>query len=319
VSQTVQAQDEVKILLDAYNAGVSQTYLYELLDEKPDPANANAQMRFGLFTNNNTPKLAAVAIHDLTSLLSANHNPVSGFVPGSLAWSATGSPSAASTMLLEKTNGAFDLAIWNEPGSASAGAANISVALGAMYGIVKVFDPITGTAPIATLANVSQVNLSLGADPLIIEVEPAANANAAAQKLGKVAAFSVAPAPATPAVSTAAVCATQLAAITPTGVGAVAPMSFVEASTPAKSASPQVELAASPAAGHAAVLSSAVAPLGFHIVATQKAWHAAPLSVTHTILPAGAQAGHFISSTEKALALSKAGTISSAHEAGFFH
>jgi len=213
VSQTVQAQDEVKILLDGYQAGVAQTYLYELLDEKPDPNNTNSEMHFGVFNNDNSPKLAAVAIHNLTSLLNANNAPVAGFTPGTLAWSATGLPTTANTMLLEKTNGAFDLAVWNEPATATTGAAAVTVSLGATYGTVEVFDPVTGSAPIQTLTNVSQVNLSLGLDPLVIEVEPTAAATAAI----KAAAAKVA------AVKTASTLSpTKMAFVTPAATAATA-------------------------------------------------------------------------------------------------
>jgi len=175
VSLTVQAQDEVKILLDGFKAGKSQTYLYELLDEKPDPSDTDAQMHFGVFNNNNTPKPAAVAIHDLTTILNANDTPVANFTPGTLAWSATNLPSTASTMLLEKTNGAFDLIIWNEPATTTTTATtSVTVALGARYSGVEVYDPITSSNPIAIMDNVSQVTLNLGEDPLIIEVEPTA-------------------------------------------------------------------------------------------------------------------------------------------------
>jgi hypothetical protein len=196
VSQLVQAQGDVKILLDAYKAGVAKTFLYELLDEKSDPSDTSSQLHFGVFNSDNTPKLAAVAIHDLTTLLSIGDTAKSGFSPGKLAWSATGLPSTANTLLLEKTNGAFDLAVWNEPASASASPAAVAVALGATYGTVEVFDPVTGSAPIETLSNVSKIDLSLGLDPLVIEVEPA-----------------------------------QKAAITPVAVSAASQMGFLAAST----------------------------------------------------------------------------------------
>lgn len=175
VSQLAQAQGDTDILLDAYKSGVSQTYLYELLDEKPDPNNTNSEMHFGLFNNDNTPKLAATAIHDLTTILADNGANATSFTPGTLDWSATGMPGTANSMLLEKSNGTFDLALWNETTSA---ASQITVSLGSTYQNVEVFDPITGSTPIETLSNVSKVTLSLGNDPLIIQVSPQTTAAA---------------------------------------------------------------------------------------------------------------------------------------------
>jgi hypothetical protein len=178
VSQLVQAQGELKILLDGYKAGNSQTYLYELLDEKSDPSNTDTQMHFGVFNNNNTPKLAAVAIHDLTTILNANNTPENNFTPGTLAWSTTNLPATANTLLLQKTNGAFDLVLWDEPASTtSTGTTSVTVALGATYGSVEIFDPVTGSNPIETVTNVSQLTLNLGQDPLIVEVEPPGHVN----------------------------------------------------------------------------------------------------------------------------------------------
>src|SRR4051812_39191873 len=39
----------------------------------------------------------------------------STFTPGQLNYSLTGMPSAANAYLFEKSNGTFDLALWNEP------------------------------------------------------------------------------------------------------------------------------------------------------------------------------------------------------------
>ena len=68
VDQTVQAKYTLDTLMDAYKDGVSATYLYELLDDYPDPGNTNAQYHFGLFNSDGTPKLAASAIHNLTAI-----------------------------------------------------------------------------------------------------------------------------------------------------------------------------------------------------------------------------------------------------------
>ena len=49
---------------------------------------------------------------------------------------------------------------------------NVTVNLGATYQTVEVFDPLSGTAPVQTLSNVSSVSLGLTDHPLIIETEP---------------------------------------------------------------------------------------------------------------------------------------------------
>ena len=54
---------------DAAKLGVPQTYLYELLDPWADATGDNMQRHFGLFDINNKPKIAATALHNLTTIL----------------------------------------------------------------------------------------------------------------------------------------------------------------------------------------------------------------------------------------------------------
>ena len=221
VSPLAQAQGEVKILLDAYKDGVSQTYLYELLDEKPDPTDSSSEMHFGVFNNDNTAKPAALAIHDLTTVLADIGSNANSFTPGTLNYSVSNLPSTANKMLLAKSNGSFDLAIWDEPASTTAGAKNITVNLGATYQTVEVYDPVTGAAAVESLSNVSQVTLSLGNDPLIVEVEPAGYVNIATQTPKQVAALSSTQIAALTFEQISSLTAADVAAMTKSQIGAL--------------------------------------------------------------------------------------------------
>ena len=48
---------------------VERSFIYELLDEKPDPAGADPEQHFGLFRSDGSPKPAAAALHNLTAIL----------------------------------------------------------------------------------------------------------------------------------------------------------------------------------------------------------------------------------------------------------
>jgi len=200
VSQISQARGDTDMLLDGYANGASQTFLYELVDEFSDTGNTNSQDHFGLFNNDNSAKPVATAIHDLTTILADSGATAATFAPGKLDWSSTDLPATANTLLMEKSNGAYDLAVWNENGLTSTSTSTVNIALGGTYDTVKIFDPITGTAAISTLSNVSSVSLTLGADPLIVEVEP----NAAAAAATETPAATTATPAATPAATTPA-------------------------------------------------------------------------------------------------------------------
>jgi len=180
VTPAVQAILTVNALLDAYNDGVETTYLYELMDNITDPSSTDLEDTFGLFYADGTPKPAATAIHDLTTILSDTGADAATFQTGTLDETISGLPDTGNSMVFEKSNGAFDIVIWNEPTvwdeatetEVTPAAVPITVNLGATYRYVKLFDPLLSATPIQTFTNVSSIPLALAADPYIIEVEP---------------------------------------------------------------------------------------------------------------------------------------------------
>ena len=215
VSPKVQAVLTVNALLDAFRDGVSTTYLYELMNNIANPSSSDLEDNFGLFLSDGTPKPAATAIHNLTTLLADPGATASSFQTGALSASITGLPSTGSSLTLEKSDGTFDLVVWNEPqvwdqpsrSAVTPASVPVSVGLGGTYQTVKLYDPLTGTSPTQTLSNASTVSLSLTADPVIIEIAPGTTAPAAtavpaaASTAGTTAASATAP-PATAAPAT---------------------------------------------------------------------------------------------------------------------
>ncbi|HEY0185082.1 MAG TPA: hypothetical protein VGC09_19950 [Rhodopila sp.] len=180
VDAQTQAKNTLNLLADAYKDGVQQTYLYELMEGVANPSTTDIENTFGLFHSDGTPKPAAIALHDLTTILSDPSATAQTFAAGTLPYTIANLPSTGNSLLLEKSSGAFDLMVWAEPKDwnpatetaiAVAPVASV-VGLGATYQTVKIFDPLVGTAPISVLSNVSTVTLQLTDHPLIVEVEP---------------------------------------------------------------------------------------------------------------------------------------------------
>jgi hypothetical protein len=180
VSQDVQAKYTLDLLMDDMKNGIAQTYLYQLMDAYA-PGSPQGDDGYGLFDPNNAPKEAATAIHNMVAVLSDTGSTSTTFATGSLAYTITGLPATGNSLLMEKSSGAFDVVVWNEPQiwnstsntEISIAATNVTVNLGATYGTVNVFDPLSSSSSIETLSNVSSVSLSLTDHPLILEVEPA--------------------------------------------------------------------------------------------------------------------------------------------------
>jgi hypothetical protein len=152
VSEAVQAKSILNGLFDAFALGVTRTYIYELVDVLPDPELWTHH--FGLFRSDHSPKPAATAIHNLTTLLSGAEG---DFTPGRLDLELSGLPASGNRLLFQRPDGTFVLAVWNEPDNWDEVARQplattpvaVSVDLGFAYRSVQVFDPIAGTEPIA--------------------------------------------------------------------------------------------------------------------------------------------------------------------------
>lgn len=173
VSQTVQAKYILDGLMDAYTQGTAKTYLYELLDEHT--GNGQAWGNFGLFTSSGAPKPAAVALHDLTTLLADKG---ATFTPGTLGYSLSGTVSTDHSLLMEKSDGTFWLALWNEarlsgpksPASIAVPNHTVTISLASPAGEVQIFDPLTGTGALKTLANTATITVSVPDHPVLIEI-----------------------------------------------------------------------------------------------------------------------------------------------------
>lgn len=157
-SEAAIAQYVVDATFDGIADGDSAMYLYALYDDSSGT--------FGLFNSDGTARPAATALHDLTSLLADTGSTASTFTPGSLNYSLSGTQSTDNSILIEKSNGTFWIGLWNEGGTTH----NVTVTLPAAATEIEVFDPITGTTAIETASNASSISVSVGADPLLIEV-----------------------------------------------------------------------------------------------------------------------------------------------------
>jgi hypothetical protein len=180
VSPDVQANYSLDLYMDAAQLGIAHTDLYQLMDAY-QPGSPQGDDGYGLFDPNNAPKPAATGIHDLTTILADTGADASTFTPtAGVNFSVSGLPATGHDLSIQKSDGATDIVVWAEPPlwnqsdhtEVAAPTMNATVALGATYGVVKVFDPLAGTAAVQTLSNVSSVNLGLTDHPLIVEVEP---------------------------------------------------------------------------------------------------------------------------------------------------
>ena len=174
VSESVHAKYMLTTLLDAYQKGVAKTYLYELIDDTAIPS-TSIEAHFGLFNGDGSPKLAAVAIHNLTTILRDT-----GSAGGSLTYALSGTPTTSHDMVLAKSDGSKDLVLWAEPvlwdqstqSAVASTPSTVTVTFDQTEALVKLYDPLLGSAPIAAYTNVNSIQVAISDHPVVIEVIP---------------------------------------------------------------------------------------------------------------------------------------------------
>jgi hypothetical protein len=160
ISEDQQGKLYLNTYLDFYKQGWTHTFIYQMRDNEGGPANT-----WGIYHANSTPKSAATDIHNLTTILADN----TSNTPTSLNYSIPNEPATVHDMLMQKSDGTFYLAVWDER-VVGTGSDNVTVNLGGTYSAVDVYDPTVGTSVLQQLNNVSSVTLSLGDHPLILAI-----------------------------------------------------------------------------------------------------------------------------------------------------
>jgi hypothetical protein len=160
ITEEIHALNLLSLYLDQFKRGWSYTGVYLLRDRVDEGGN----QKFGFYRPDYTPRKAAVYLHNLTTILADR-----GILrkPGSLDYSIPEEPATVHDLLLQRSDGAFELVVWGERVK---GSDDVSVDLGSTRASVNVYDPTLGNSPTQTLANVRAVPLSLSDHPWIIEV-----------------------------------------------------------------------------------------------------------------------------------------------------
>ena len=175
VDESVQARLTLDTLFDSSALGIGYTFLYELFDEAADTT-GNPQLHYGLFNVDGSPKLAATALHNLTTIL-ATVDATPAVTPA-LSISTDGLPITGQESVFDSAGGAAVVAVWAEPQiwdsflhqEVSAPTSPTTISFGSVAGSVMVFDPLVGTAPIAIYSDVDSVTVDITDHPILIEV-----------------------------------------------------------------------------------------------------------------------------------------------------
>jgi hypothetical protein len=143
--------------LAQFKRGWRYTFIYELRDGEGGNGNQ------GLF-HGDDPKPAAVDIHNLTTILEDDKTLAH---PDRLGYSVYQEPATVHDLLLQKSNGEFDLIIWDER---ARGDDEVTVTFPIAHDEIRLFDITRGTSPIKVFNSVRSVGLSLSDHAVILSI-----------------------------------------------------------------------------------------------------------------------------------------------------
>lgn len=173
VSEDAQAVYVLRTLLEHYLMGVRRTFIYELIDEFPDPARREAERHFGLLRHDFSPKPAFVALMNLLALLSRQD-------PGSLRpirVGVAGPPNDVRQLTLQRLDGTYLAFLWRHasvwdrdarrPLQVEPLRLTVSVPDARR---VTLIDPVVSTFEWPLAIQDRKVQLDLGANPVALHV-----------------------------------------------------------------------------------------------------------------------------------------------------
>jgi hypothetical protein len=160
VTEEMQALNLMSLYLDQFKRGWSYTSVYLLRDRTDEGGNQT----FGFYRPDYAPRKAAVYLHNLTTILADKGSLAE---PGKLDYSIPNQPATVHDMLLENSDGTFQLVVWGERVK---GEDAVTVNLGGVRALVKVYDPTVGTEPVQSHSGIDSLKLTLSDHPLIIVI-----------------------------------------------------------------------------------------------------------------------------------------------------
>jgi hypothetical protein len=172
VPPATKARYTLRTLLEAWNAHVPRTYIYELVDEGGGYFGS-----YGLTDGNGNVKPAYTAVKNLLAHLSDPGGPVS---PASLSYTLSG-PSQLHHALFQKHDGSFVLALWlempewdaqtNSPIAVSTQSAQLTFGNTPSKLRTTSFDD-SGNVTSATVNAANAITLDIGGSPTLLDVSP---------------------------------------------------------------------------------------------------------------------------------------------------
>jgi len=152
----------MSLYLAQFKRGYAHTSVYLLRDRTDEGGNQS----FGFYKADYSPRKAAIYLHNLTTILADK-----GILakPGQLDFTIADQPETVHDLLLQRSDGTFQLVVWDERLS---GQDRVTVHFGDTHASVRTYDPTIGVEPVQTLSNLRSLEITLSDHPIVIALSP---------------------------------------------------------------------------------------------------------------------------------------------------
>jgi hypothetical protein len=165
-----------RLLLENFRRGIKRTFIYELVDEKPDPSGASRDEHFGLLHNDFSPKPAYWAVRTLLHVLSGSGGSDGDQPP--LRFSLSQPASAVHDLLLAGADGTYYLALWRPVSvwdtirrvDLTAQPMPVQVRFGDPPSSVELFDPTRSPSAVARVGGRPDIEVDLAGDAVLLRI-----------------------------------------------------------------------------------------------------------------------------------------------------
>ncbi|MBV9334747.1 MAG: hypothetical protein JO243_02550 [Solirubrobacterales bacterium] len=167
-----------RMLLENFQRGIRRTFIYELLDEKPDSSDAARDEHFGLMRSDFSPKPAYLAVRTLLHVLSGPGGSGEGRPP--LSFGLSQPASAVHHLLLADGAGTYYLALWRpvsvwdtiHRADLYPTPIRVQVRFGNAVSAVELFDPTRSQRALGRFTDTRDLEVNLTGDAVLLRIRP---------------------------------------------------------------------------------------------------------------------------------------------------
>lgn len=174
VDAATSGKNVVTGLLNAFAEGYQLAAVYTFYPWSGDTG-------WNIFSSAGNPMPAATYMHNLSGPIADVASNARSFTPGNLDYTISGLPAGGTSLLLQKSNGQFELVIWNNVQNwnkvsgapITVAASNVTVTFAAPQQKISVYDTTnSGTSPISTSSAATSMTVNLTDHAMVVEVSP---------------------------------------------------------------------------------------------------------------------------------------------------